>query len=228
MEGGAGAWWLDVSCGVVAMILGQPALVLPQGVLPPVFRLGDLLDDRVAFDQKSAHVAAQDEAFGKPAQRAERRGDAEVVAHFGARFAVGVGVERAEMVIVLHGMERPAQHRVLKVIGPVERGDGAGQMLADAKVTGAPCDLLAGADESGARACGGLLAGVRVAEQMDFDGARQIEAARDGSVDDRDFVQCNHAVNFQGQCLFQCGTVAGFCIRHSRFNLKAGECECKL
>ena len=51
------------------------------------------------------------------------------------------------MVVVLHGVERSAQHGVLEVGGWIEGGDGAGEVLANAEMTGSPCHLLAGADD---------------------------------------------------------------------------------
>ena len=180
-------------------------------MLLPSVGFGDLLDDGVALAEQVGHVAAQDDAFGDPAQRAEWRGEAEVVAHFGE--TVGQG---AKVVVVLHGVEGAAQHGVLEVGGRLESGDGAGQVLADAEMAGAPCDLLAGTDEAGAGSRGGLLAGVGVAEQVDLDGTSEIEAAFEGCGDQRGFVELDHAVDFPELSVWdKCGTGAGFGIRHT-------------
>ena len=99
---------------------------------------------------------------------------------------------------MLHEVEGTAQHGVLEVGGRVEGGDRAGEVLADAEVPGAPGDLLTWADESATCSGGRLLAVVRVAEQVDFDGAGEVEAAFDGRVDQCCFVEFDHAVDFLG------------------------------
>jgi hypothetical protein len=145
-------------------------------VLTPAAGFGDLADDGVAF----------------AAEGTERGGKAEVVAHFGAGRSVGGRMEGAEVVVVLHGLEGAAEHGVLEVEGWLEGSDGAGEVLADEEVAGAPGDLLAGTDEAGAGAGGGLFAEVGVAQQMDVDGAGKVEDALEGSGDDESFMQFDH------------------------------------
>src|SRR6185312_6108538 len=167
-----------------------PPLCLRQIPLP-ISRLGDLLNNGVAFCQQIAHVAAQHQPLGDPAQRPERGGKAEVVAHLGVTV-----VQREKGVVVLHRPKRSAQHGVLKIPRRVECGDRAGEHLADAEVPGAPRYLLPHADQAGAGSRCRLLAPMGVAEQVDFDGTGEIEAPVDWCLDDCNFMELDHAVDF--------------------------------
>src|SRR6185312_7918377 len=62
--------------------------------------------------------------LGDPAQRPERGGKAEVVAHLGVTV-----VQREKGVVLLHRPKRSAQHGVLKIPRRVECGDRAGEHL---------------------------------------------------------------------------------------------------
>ena len=64
---------------------------------------------------------------------------------------------------------------------------------------GTPGDGLAGTDEAGAGAGGGVLAEVGVAEQMDVDGAGEVEGALDRGGDEGDFVEFDHGVRVLGE-----------------------------
>ena len=174
-----------------------------------------------AFGQQGAHVAAEDEDFGEAAERAERGGEAELVAHLGGGAAGGIGRQRAKPVVVLHGVECAAEHGVLEEVGAVVGGDGAGEALRDEEVAGAPRNLLAGADEAGGDlrtalrvepAEGlGLLAMVHIAEEMHIDGAGEVEDALERGADEGDLVERDHARPFFHRCRFRAagGSCAG-------------------
>jgi hypothetical protein len=158
----------------------------------PFGGLGDALDDNVAFADEVEHVAAQEEVFGERAEEWERCGDAEDVLHLGER-----GREGMEDVVRLHRFEDALDHGDLKAGGSVEGGGFAGEVVPDAEVFGAPCDVLVETDKAGGDAigCESLLAGVDVGEEMDFDAAREVEAALDGGVDESCFFDVDQGVS---------------------------------
>ncbi len=95
----------------------------------PFLGLGDALDDLDSILEERAHVAFQDEPFGEKAQQGERRGELEVVGHFGSSIR-----QDAEAVLVMHAFKDALGHAVFKESGAMEGGDLGGELLPDAEV----------------------------------------------------------------------------------------------
>jgi quercetin dioxygenase-like cupin family protein len=97
-------------------------------------------------------------------------------------------------VVGLHGAEDSLDHGGLEVGRWLHGRELAGEILPDTEVFCAPDDLLREFGETGGdTAYGqGLLAGVDVCNQMDFNAAGEVEAAFDGCFDNGDFLQVDH------------------------------------
>ena len=96
--------------------------------------------------------------------------------------------------IGLHGAEDAFDHGGLEVCGELHGGEFACEVLPNAEVFCAPDDLLGEFGETRGDAAyrEGLLTGVDVCDEMNFDAAREVEASFDGSFDDGDFLKADH------------------------------------
>ncbi len=103
--------------------------------------------------------------------------------------------------VVLHGLERAAEHGVLEGVRAIVAGDPRGQGLADAEVAGSPGNPVSEREQAGGVAGerDGLLAEVGIAEHVDLYREREIEDAVDGGVDAVYFFEGDHL----GEGLFQ-------------------------
>jgi hypothetical protein len=154
-------------------------------------RFGNLLDDRIPFPEEGLHIAAQDEGFGYAAEQRDGCGKPEDIAHLGLTAG-----KRAEVVVVLHGVEGAAEHGVLKIGWGNEGGDLRSQTLTDEEVTGASGDGVAEREQTSCGALEGdcLLAKMGVAGEMNLDRAGKIEAAFDGCGNYGRLVERNHGL----------------------------------
>ena len=164
----------------------------------PIRGLGNLFEDLVAVHEEVGHVAAKKEMLGEVAEDGDGGGEAEDVLHFGFE-----GGDAGEAVVVLHGAEGALLHGVLEVSGAIVCGDFAGEVLDDAKVAGSPADLIAETHKTGGDAGNGLFAGPLGAEEVDFNGAGQVEAAFHGGGDAGCEIESDHARD--ASCSRLCG-----------------------
>jgi hypothetical protein len=158
-------------------------------VLSPLIGFRNSLDDRIPFAQQGKHVAAQEQSLGQGAQQRQRRGDAEIVSHFGCE-----GGQSPEPMIGLHRAEDAPNHCDLKVGRSFKHGRLAGEVLPNMEMFSPPGHLLAEPHQAGSDATGRdcLLSAMHVREQVNLDATGEIEASFNRRVDDRDFFDSNH------------------------------------
>ena len=85
--------------------------------------------------------------------------------------------------IVLHEFGSPIEHRVLEILGRIERGDLAGKVLTNSEVLGTPPYRLVRPDQTGGYATHSLLTSPLRSEQMYLDATREVKASLNGRTD---------------------------------------------
>jgi hypothetical protein len=93
---------------------------------------------------------------------------------------------------MLHELEGPLDHCVLKVPGGIKSRNLAGKVLTDAKVFGLPPHRFAQTDESGRDSADRPLTRLFGAQQMYFDAAGKVKASLNGRGDLHALFNGNH------------------------------------
>ena len=146
----------------------------------PLLGFGDFLHDGISLPQQAPHVPAKHKDLRQAPKDRQWRGEAKYVPHLRH-----IGRQRPENMIVLHRLEGPLNHGVLKVHWSIHRSDLACQTLPDTKVLRAPRHTLPEVDQAGDAAAlsNRRLAPMNISGEVRLDAAGQVEAALDRRTD---------------------------------------------